>query len=51
MQAQDGSIALALRYQLACKAFAHTAAYDTAIAGYLGARAFEEVQGGYRLGH
>lgn len=35
MAAGEGSISLALRYRLACKAFDHTADYDTAIARYL----------------
>jgi phosphoribosylaminoimidazolecarboxamide formyltransferase/IMP cyclohydrolase len=35
LEKQDGCIGLDLRYELACKAFAHTAAYDTAIADYL----------------
>jgi len=33
---QHGLVSAELRYKLACKAFAHTAAYDGAIAGYLG---------------
>ena len=48
MAAAGGSIPLALRYRLACKAFAHTAAYDTAIAGYLDATDFATVQANYR---
>ena len=43
----NGSIPLALRYQLACKAFAHTAAYDAAIAGYLADTAFDAVGNEY----
>lgn len=35
---RQGSANLELRQQLAAKAFAHTAAYDRAIAGYLGGR-------------
>ena len=34
---KDGRIGDATRYRLAAKAFAHTAAYDSAIAAYLGA--------------
>lgn len=49
MAAGDGCISLALRYRLARKAFAHTAEYDTAIAGYLGAADFDEVRRAYRL--
>ena len=43
MAAGNGSVSLALRYRLARKAFAHTAAYDTTIAGYLADTAFEAV--------
>ena len=43
MTAGKGSISLALRYRLARKAFAHTAAYDTTIAGYLADTAFATV--------
>lgn len=32
---RDGEISAQLRFELACKAFAHTAAYDGAIASYL----------------
>jgi phosphoribosylaminoimidazolecarboxamide formyltransferase / IMP cyclohydrolase len=32
---REGSTSLNLRYDLACKAFDHTAEYDSAIAGYL----------------
>jgi phosphoribosylaminoimidazolecarboxamide formyltransferase / IMP cyclohydrolase len=34
LQTNGGTIALQTRFALACKAFAHTAAYDRAIAGY-----------------
>jgi len=37
MQANNGSVSKATRYALAVKAFEHTAAYDGAIANYLGA--------------
>ena len=47
MEKNSGSISLDLRYQLAKKAFEYTADYDRTIAGYLGARAFEEVKGCY----
>ena len=33
---EQGSVSPATRFRLACKAFAHTAAYDGAIAAYLG---------------
>ncbi|WP_319405024.1 hypothetical protein [uncultured Desulfosarcina sp.] len=49
MSAGRGSIALALRYRLACKAFAHTAAYDAAIAGYLADTAYTAVEKEYQL--
>ena len=49
MDAGGGRISLALRYGLACKAFAHTAAYDTAIAGYLADTAFATVENEYRM--
>lgn len=49
MEAGGGSISLALRYGLSCKAFAHTAAYDTAIAGYLADTAFATVENEYRM--
>ena len=49
MAAGKGSTSLALRYGLARKAFAHTAAYDAAIAGYLAETAFDTVRGGYQL--
>ena len=49
MAAGKGSIGLALRYRLARKAFAHTAAYDAAIAAYLADTAFADVESGYQL--
>ena len=49
MAAGKGNISLALRHKLACKAFAHTAAYDAAIAGYLAKTAFAAVESEYRL--
>lgn len=48
MAAGGGSVSLAMRYRLARKAFAHTAAYDTAIAGYLADTAFGTVEDCYR---
>ena len=47
LAAGDGSISLDLRYRLARKAFAHTAAYDTTIAGYLADTAFADVEKEY----
>ncbi len=38
MRAHDGATTLATRFRLACKAYAHTARYDGAIANWLGAR-------------
>ena len=43
-----GCLALKTRFALAQKAFAHTAAYDTAIAAYLNSRRFEDVRACYR---
>ncbi len=48
MAASDGQISLALRYRLARKAFAHTAAYDAAIAGYLNDTPFSTVADEYK---
>jgi len=44
-----GCTTLRLRFELARKAFAHTAEYDTAIAAYLAGREFASVQGLYRV--
>ena len=44
-----GGISLALRYRLACKAFALTADYDAAIAAYLAETAYAAVEKEYRL--
>ena len=49
MAAGKGSISLALRYGLARKAFAHTAAYDATIAGYLADTAFAAVESEYQM--
>lgn len=48
MTTGNGRISLSLRYRLARKAFAHTADYDTAIAGYLADTAFADVKDEYR---
>jgi phosphoribosylaminoimidazolecarboxamide formyltransferase/IMP cyclohydrolase len=45
----DGCTTLRLRFDLARKAFAHTAEYDAAIAKYLAEREFASVQGLYRV--
>lgn len=44
-----GILSLRSRFELAKKAFTHTAAYDTAIAGYWGKTSFESVQSCYRV--
>jgi phosphoribosylaminoimidazolecarboxamide formyltransferase/IMP cyclohydrolase len=48
MTQEEGCISLALRYRLACKAFDHTAAYDTAIARYLADTNTDAVENSYR---
>ncbi len=50
LAANQGCLTLAARFRLARKAFAHTAAYDSAIADYLGRTAPEAVGACYRLG-
>ena len=47
LQANNGAITLELRYNLARKAFAHTAVYDRTIADFLSARNYEEVKACY----
>ena len=49
LAASGGLLSLRLRFELARKAFAHTAAYDTAIAAYLAGRTIEDVRGCYRF--
>lgn len=49
MQQSDGTISLGLRFQLAQKAFAHTAVYDRTIADFLTARNLGEVRECYNL--
>jgi phosphoribosylaminoimidazolecarboxamide formyltransferase/IMP cyclohydrolase len=48
LETSEGRLPLKLRFELARKAFAHTAAYDRAIADYLAERALEEVAAAYR---
>jgi phosphoribosylaminoimidazolecarboxamide formyltransferase/IMP cyclohydrolase len=48
LTAHAGSTTLALRYRLAGKAFEHTAAYDRAIADYLGRQSAADVSACYR---
>lgn len=45
----NGVLSLRTRFALAKKAFAHTAAYDTAIAGYWEKTSFELVQSCYKI--
>ena len=47
LEALECMTTLELRANLARKAFAHTAQYDTAIAGYLADRSFADIQGAY----
>ena len=47
LEAHSGSIGLDTRFKLMKKAFAHTAEYDTAIAGFFTTRAWEEVNATY----
>jgi len=44
LQSSEGRISLRTRFELARKAFAHTAEYDRAISSYFGGREFGEVQ-------
>lgn len=44
----DGFVSLKTRLELAKKAFAHTAEYDTSISAYLGARDLSEIEACYR---
>jgi phosphoribosylaminoimidazolecarboxamide formyltransferase/IMP cyclohydrolase len=49
LQAKDGKLSLELRFQLARKAFDHTAAYDRAIADYLSRQEFGQVKKCYPM--
>jgi phosphoribosylaminoimidazolecarboxamide formyltransferase/IMP cyclohydrolase len=49
IQVHDGCSSLESRYTLARKAFQHTAAYDRAIASYLGHCSFEQVKDEYTI--
>ncbi len=49
LKANEGATDLGLRYRLARKAFAHTAAYDRAIAEYLRQQPFDQVEACYSL--
>ena len=45
----NGALSLRTRFELARKAFAHTAAYDTAIAAYLAKTSFDSVKSCYKI--
>ena len=47
LEARDGPVGLDTRFRLMKKAFAHTAEYDTAIAGFFASRTWEEVAATY----
>ena len=49
MKAARGATSLELRFNLARKAFAHTARYDQAIAGFLASRPIKAVRNCYRF--
>lgn len=48
MTANKGALSLGLRFQLAQKAFQHTAAYDRTIADYLGLLSFDDMAACYK---
>lgn len=47
LESRDGTVGLDTRFRLMKKAFAHTAEYDTAIAGFFATRTWEEVAATY----
>lgn len=47
LASNSGTICLSTRFKLMKKAFAHTAAYDTAISRFFASRTWEEVNGTY----
>ncbi len=49
LRTHGGCLPLDLRFNLAAKAFAHTAAYDRTIAAFLSERSFEDLKGCYTL--
>jgi phosphoribosylaminoimidazolecarboxamide formyltransferase/IMP cyclohydrolase len=49
LRSNGGALPLARRFELMKKAFAHTAAYDAAIAAYFAARADAEVEHCYQI--
>jgi phosphoribosylaminoimidazolecarboxamide formyltransferase / IMP cyclohydrolase len=48
LAAKNGCTSLKMRYRLACKAFAHTASYDSAIAAYLADKSDGQVSSCYK---
>ena len=46
---RQGHTSLSLRYDLACKAFAHTAEYDRTISGFLASQSIKTVKACYKL--
>lgn len=48
LKASNGQLSLQLRFQLACKAFEHTAVYDRTIADFLAQRDFGDVKNCYK---
>jgi len=51
MKANNGSTSLELRYQLAQKAFEHTAVYDRTIADFLSSKSYGDVESCYANGN
>jgi phosphoribosylaminoimidazolecarboxamide formyltransferase/IMP cyclohydrolase len=49
LQAGQGRLTLKTRFELAQKAFAHTASYDAAIAAYLNGKRFDEIKACYQF--
>lgn len=49
IEKNDGFLSLEQRFYLAQKAFEHTAAYDSAIAGYLGRQSLDHVKQCYKI--
>lgn len=47
LETNNGKISLKLRFELAQKAFEHTAVYDRTIAGFLGSKLYEDVAACY----
>lgn len=48
LEVREGQTALNLRYELACKAFSHTAEYDRVISGYLASQSIKMVKACYK---